>query len=49
MLFISIADKRLRLPIETLLKGMQAGMQLELSYEWLGQAEQQMWVGPGPD
>jgi len=28
---------------------MKAGMQLELYYEWLGQAEQQMWVGPEPD
>jgi len=33
----SIVDTRLRLPTETLLKGMQAGMQLELYYEWLGQ------------
>jgi len=28
-----------------LLKGMQAGMQLELYYEWLGQARHQMWLG----
>jgi len=41
---ISIADTRLHLPTETLLKGMQAGMQLEY-YEWLGQARHQIWVG----
>jgi len=41
----SIVDTRLRLPTETLLKGMQAGMQLELYYEWLGQARHQMKVG----
>jgi len=33
---VSIKDTRLRLPSETLLKGMQAGMQFELYYEWLG-------------
>jgi len=42
---VSIVDTRLRLPTETLLQGMQAGMQFELYYEWLGQAHQQMWVG----
>jgi len=41
----SIVDTRLRLATETLLKGMQAGIQLKLSYEWLGQARHQMWVG----
>jgi len=30
---VSIADTRLRLPTETLLKGMQARIQLELYYE----------------
>jgi len=29
---VSIVDTRLRLPTETLLKGMQAGMPLELYY-----------------
>ena len=33
---ISTVDTRLRLPDETLLKGMQVGMQLEPYYEWLG-------------
>jgi len=42
---VSIVDTRLRLPTETLLKGMQAGIQLELYYVWLGQAHYQMWVG----
>ena len=42
---VSIADTRLRLPTETLLKGMQARIQLELYYEWLGHARHQMWVG----
>jgi len=42
---VSIVGTRLRLPTETLLKGMQAGMQLELYCEWLGQARHQMWVG----
>ena len=42
---VSIVDRRLRLPTETLLKGMQAGAQVELYYEWLGQARHQMWVG----
>jgi len=37
---VSIVDTRLRLPTETLLKGMQ----LELYYEWLGQARQNMRV-----
>jgi len=41
----SIVGTRLRLPTETLLKGMQAGMQLELYCEWLGQACHQIWVG----
>jgi len=36
---------RLRLPTATHLKGMQAGMQLELCYELLCQARNQMWVG----
>jgi len=35
---VSIVDTRLRLPTEILLKGMQAGMQLEFYYEYLGQA-----------
>jgi len=35
---VSIVDKRLRLPPEILLRGMQAGMQLEFYYEYLGQA-----------
>ena len=35
---VSIVDTRLRLPTEALLKGIQAGMQLEIYYEWLGQA-----------
>ena len=35
---VSIVDRSLRLPTETLLKGMQAGMQLELRYEWFDQA-----------
>jgi len=30
---VSIVDTRLRLPTETLLKEMQAGMQLEFYYE----------------
>jgi len=34
---VSIVDTRLRPPTETLLKGMQVGMQLELYCEWLGQ------------
>jgi len=34
----SIVDTRLRLPTKTLLKVMQARMQLELFYEWLGLA-----------
>jgi len=38
---VSIVDTRICLPTETLLKGMQAGMQLELYYE----ARHQMWVG----
>jgi len=42
---VSIVHTRLRLPTETLLKGMQAGIQLELHYEWLGEARQDMWVG----
>jgi len=42
---VLIADTRLRLPTETLLIGMQAGMQLELYYEWLGQARDQKRVG----
>jgi len=42
---VSIVDTRLRLPSETLLKGMQAKMQRELSYEWLRQARHQMCVG----
>ena len=42
---VSIVDTKLRLPTETLLKGMQAGMQLELYYEWLAQAHHQMLVG----
>jgi len=42
---VSIVDTGLRLPTETLLKRVQAVMQLELYYEWLGQARQQMWVG----
>jgi len=42
---VSIIDTRIRLPTETLLRGMQAGMQLELYYEWLGQAHHQMRVG----
>jgi len=42
---VSIADTRLRLPTETLLKGMQARIQLELYYEWSGHARHQMWVG----
>ena len=29
---VSIVDTRLRLPTETFLKGMQAGIQLELYY-----------------
>jgi len=41
---VSIVDTRLRLPTEALLKRMQAEMQLELCYEWLGQARHQMWV-----
>ena len=43
---VSIIDMRLRLPTETLLKGVQAGFQLELYYEWLCQARHQMWMGP---
>jgi len=35
---VSVVDTRLRLPTEALLKGIQAGMQLEIYYEWLGQA-----------
>jgi len=35
MLFISIVDTRICLPTEILLKGMQAGMKLELYYELL--------------
>jgi len=42
---ISIVDKRFRQPTETLLKGIQTGMQLEIYYEWLGQVRHQMWVG----
>jgi len=42
---VSIVDTRIRLPIETLLEWMQAGMQLEIYYELLGQARHQMWVG----
>jgi len=42
---ISIVDTRFRLPTEILLKGIQAGMQLELYYEWLGQDRHQMCVG----
>jgi len=41
---VSIVDTRFRLPTEILLKGMQAGMQLEFYYEYLGQAHHQMWV-----
>jgi len=43
---VSIVDTRLRLPTETLLKGMQAGMQLERHYEWLSQSRHQMSGGP---
>jgi len=39
---VSIVDTRLRLLTETLMKGMQAGMQLELYYKWLGLARYQM-------
>jgi len=42
---VSIVDTRLHLPTETLLKGIQEGIQLELYYEWLGQARHQMLVG----
>jgi len=35
---VLIVDTRLRLPTETLLKGMQAGMQLEHYHECLDQA-----------
>jgi len=42
---VSIADTRRRLQTETLLKGMQAWIQLELYSEWLGQARHQMWGG----
>jgi len=35
---VSIVDMRLRLPTQTLLRGMQARMQLEIRYEQLGQA-----------
>jgi len=42
---VSIVETRLRLPNETLLKGMQARMQLELYYEYLGQARYQMRLG----
>jgi len=42
---VSIVDTRHRLPTETPLKGMQAGMQLKLYYEWLVQACHQMWMG----
>ena len=41
---VSIVDTRLRLSTEILLKGMQARMQLEFYYEYLGQARHQMWV-----
>jgi len=41
----SIVDTRIRPPTETLLEGMQAGMQPEFCYEWLGQARHQVWVG----
>jgi len=41
---VSIVDTRLRLQTETLLKGKQAGMQLELYCEYLGQARHQMLV-----
>jgi len=34
---VFIVDTRLRPPTEILLKGMQAGMQLEFYYEYLGQ------------
>jgi len=40
---VSIVGTRIRLPTETLLKGIQTGMQFELYYEWLGQARHQMW------
>jgi len=42
---VSIVDTRLRLPTETLLKGMYARSQFELYYEWLSLARHQMWVG----
>jgi len=42
---VSVVHTRHRLPTEALLKGMQAGMQLELYYEWLGQDRHQMWMG----
>ena len=42
---VSIVATRLRLPTETLLKGMQVGMQLELYYGWLGQARHYLWMG----
>ena len=35
---ISIVDTKLCLPTATLLKWMQAEIQLELHYEWLGKA-----------
>jgi len=43
---VSIVDRSLRLPTETLLKGMQAGMQLELRYEWFDQAPPPNVGGP---
>jgi len=44
---VSVVNTRLHLPNEILLKGMQAGMHLELYYKLfgLGQAHHQMWLG----
>jgi len=42
---VSIVDTIIRLPTETLLNGVQAGLQLEHYYERLSQARYQMWVG----
>jgi len=42
---VSSVDRRFPLPNETLLKGKQAQMQLELYYKWLGKARHQMWIG----
>jgi len=45
LMLFSRRHETFRLPHETLLKGVQAGIQRKLYYELLGQDRHQTWVG----